>query len=336
MPYEIPGIPGKFYDPGERKENTVILWRFFLADGRRREYSTGTTDRQTATRFALAWLDAHGGRVPDAPVTYAAASEAYKAWKNPRNDDAKWLNRLAERFTDREVGSIVHADLVAAANELLPGASNAHKNRCIMDIGGRVLHYAHEQQWCEYRRIKRFWVSRKSPREPAGDDTISLLRANTEGAERAMLGLLFETGLRITAAVTLLRQKVDSQNCRVLSPLSKTDDIIWLPISQALMIELANLPAYRHGKLFPWRDRHQVYDWLNPLCKRLNVYYTPHMSRHAMATDMQRRKIPDKQAAANGAWADPRSLQRYQSVIPEPIAGRTIQALAKRKRSKAQ
>ncbi|HEX2888899.1 tyrosine-type recombinase/integrase, partial [Vineibacter terrae] len=123
---------------------------------------------------------------------------------------------------------------------------------------------------------------------------------------------------------------------RIESPLSKTDDIIWLPISRALMVELANLDECRRGKLFPWNDRHEVYDWLVPLRERLGVDYTPHQSRHAMATDMQRRQIPDKQAAANGAWADPRSLQRYQHVIPEPIPGRTVGALIpKRKRAKA-
>lgn len=328
MPYKVPGIPGKFYRAGERKDNRAILWRFSLPDGRRPEYSTGTTDSQTATRFALGWLDANGGRVPDAPVTFAAAVEAYKAWKSPRKDDRKWLDRLALRFSDRGVDDIVHADLVGAANELLPTASNAHKNRCIMDIGGRVLHYAHKQRWCAYQKIERFWVSRKSPRQPASDATIALLRANTKSYERALLGVLYETGLRITAAVTLLRNQVDLQERRILSPLSKTDDAIWLPISTELMVELANIKACRRGKLFPWTDRHQVYDWLSPLTKKLKVHYTPHLSRHAMATDMQRRRIPDKQAAANGAWADPRSLQRYQAVIPEPIPGRTIAGLA--------
>jgi hypothetical protein len=53
------------------------------------------------------------------------------------------------------------------------------------------------------------------------------------------------------------------------------------------------------------------------------VAYSPHLSRHALATELQRRRIPDKEAAQYGAWRDPRSLHRYQHADPTPLENRS-------------
>lgn len=74
--------------------------------------------------------------------------------------------------------------------------------------------------------------------------------------------------------------------------------------------------------------RRGVYAWLKPLTKRLGVTYTPHMSRHALATAADAAQIPDKRAPELGVWRDARSLHRYQHVRPQPIPGREAGALA--------
>jgi hypothetical protein len=51
------------------------------------------------------------------------------------------------------------------------------------------------------------------------------------------------------------------------------------------------------------------------------------MSRHALATAAGAALIPDKVAAEMGAWADPRSLHRYQHVRPDAIPGRDAGAI---------
>lgn len=329
MPYTVAGIPGKFHLPGEREDNASIVWRATLAGGRI-EVSTHTTDQRDATRFALDWLERGGGAaVPEGPVTIEAAAEAYIAFADPRKDDVKWARAIASHFDNgrKPIGEIVHADLVKAATVLLPGRANATRNRYVLDVAGRILHYAHEQGWCAYLRVKRFWVSRKSSRKPAADATIARLRKHTTGQERALLGLLFESGLRITACVDMARNDDDLRQRRIASPLTKNDSAIYLTISAGLARELLALPAHANGRLFTWHDRHGVYRWLAPLCKRLKVHYTPHLSRHALATELGRLKIPDKQAAANGAWEDPRSLHRYQEVVPDAVPGRTIARL---------
>lgn len=81
----------------------------------------------------------------------------------------------------------------------------------------------------------------------------------------------------------------------------------------------------REGRFFPWTTGRGVYSWLKPVRDRLGVHYTPHMSRHKLATDAA--QIADKRAAELGVWQDPRSLHRYQHVRPVPIAGRAVDKL---------
>jgi len=57
--------------------------------------------------------------------------------------------------------------------------------------------------------------------------------------------------------------------------------------------------------VFPWGDRHNVYRWLRPLCAKLGVVYTPHQSRHAMATDLRALGYDMQAIAQRGLWRDP-------------------------------
>ncbi|WP_295135388.1 hypothetical protein [uncultured Reyranella sp.] len=96
-----------------------------------------------------------------------------------------------------------------------------------------------------------------------------------------------------------------------------------MPISPVTVTMLANLPEEeKTGRLFPWLTSSGVYPWLKRAKKRAGVHYTPHFSRHALATAAQ--DIPDKKAAELGVWKDPLSLHRYQHVKPEAIPGRHI------------
>jgi integrase len=308
--------------------------------GRRFEVSTGTKDRPSAEKFAADYVAAIlrdrllAGAQVQGPVTFGTAAAAYIAFREPRKDDKMWVEQLSAWVGHRLVEDLRHADLVAAAAELLPGRANATKNRNVIGPASAVLHYAAEQGWCAYRRFRRFPVSRRSPRQPAPDAVMMKLLGTAEGHQRLFLAMLYETGLRVTDLLRLEEEHLDLAGSAILARVSKTADRIRILISPPLVAMLATTPRSKNCRVFPWGDRHNVYRWLRPLCAQLKVSYTPHQSRHALATDLLRRGIPDKQAAEHGAWADPRSLHRYQHAAPAMIEGRSFENLMTPKRGK--
>lgn len=334
----------KYLPPGKRGASWYIRGRD--ASGKF-EVSTGSRTRRGAETFAETYIAERARRrIPGRgeAVAFDAAAEFYKA-ANPHlsKEDIRLIDAVAKQIGDVDCRTVNHAALVQAADALKPGRSDATKNRKVIVPGAAVLHYAAEQEWCDYKRIKKFWESRKSPRQAAPDETMALLMANAEAPPRAkktgrkrdynadhkkvLLALLYELGLRVTDYLRIEWDHVDLQTGRLAVRIGKTDDWATLELSATAVAMLANLPD-KTGRLFPWATRRGVYAWLKPLRERLGVSYTPHMSRHALATAADAAQIPDKRAAELGTWRDARSLHRYQHVRPTPIPGREAGKLA--------
>lgn len=335
--------------PGKRSPFWTIVGRDSLG---RIEASTGQRTREHAEAWGDLFLrERAGGRVPGAGETvgFATAAAHYAAFKNPSRHNAKLIDDVARHFGDIDCRTMTHAMLVGAAHALRPRGSDATKNRKVIVPAAAVLHYASAQRWCSYERIAKFRESRRSTREPASDDDMRLLLANVEAPprsskfarkrdhqvayKRVLLAMLYELGLRIMDTLRIEWQRIDLQAKRVRIRISKTDDFASLELSPELVIMLANLPRHT-GRLFPWSTTRGVYAWLKPLTKRLGVKYTPHMSRHALATAASDAQIPDKRAAELGVWRDTRSLHRYQHVRPDAIPGRGVSSIAGVRRDK--
>jgi integrase len=319
----------KLHKPGERGPFYVVRGSH---RGRRFEVSTGTTDRGKAQIFAQQYAE---GILRDplwsgyqGPVTFEAAADAWLAFKDPPPYERKRVAALKAWFRGRLVSEITHADLVLAANRLREGRANGTKNREVMGPAVSILHYAAKQEWCAYKRFPLFRVPKKSPRKPATDEMMSALLEAAVGKQRLLLAVLYETGLRIGDALRLDRGSLaEIAEGYLVTPVRKNGEAIRIAVSADLARAISSVPLEADGHVFPWRDRHNVYRWLKPLCRKLGVAYTPHMSRHALATELLRRGIPDKRAAEYGAWLDPRSLHRYQHTQPEPLKGRSYKAL---------
>jgi integrase len=326
-------MPYKLLPPGKRGPYWYLRGTFA---GRRVEVSTGTKNSKSAKVWAEDYIaQILRSPVPDpgGPVSFRIAADAFIAWKNPPRQDRGYIDRLSAWFGDRECGTITHAHLIEACDALLPGRAGATKNRQIIGRAAAVLHYAHDQGWCGYRRFKLFKESKRSSRRPARDETMALLIANAEGQQRTLLGVLFETGLRISDTLRIRYRDLDLPANQLRVKIHKTDDVAILTLSPPLVAMLASDGAARKSDddfLFPWRSRWRVYDWLKPLRERLGVHYTPHLSRHALASWARRQRLPDDEAAKLGAWSDERSLRRYQHVEPEPLTDRSVADLLKR------
>lgn len=343
----------KLQPPGKRGPCWYIRWTDDR--GKDRERSTGADTRKGAETFAERYFgELARRRVPGAGETvgFPRAAEAYKAAKpHLSRQDIRKVDAVAGYFSDNDdCRLLTHAHLVDAAEALKPGRTNATKNRFVIGPGAAVLHYAARNKWCSYEPIEKFEVSRKSNRQPATEDTMARLVRHLEDPpeelapqykkaggvdphlayKRILLAILYDTGLRLGHTLSIEWPRIFLADGRIGVDVPKSDELALVPISPATVALLANLPeADKTDRLFPWTTSRGVYPWLARAKKRAGVHYTPHLSRHALATAAQ--DIPDKKAAELGVWLDPRSLHRYQSVKPEAIPGRgfgTVMAAA--------
>lgn len=310
----------QLYAPGRRKGNRAYVFRGRV-NGQQVEKVLEATKRPDAEDEADEFIRKLKGRAPGEVVPFEDAADSYIDGKNLGKQDLAYLETLKKHFRGTDVASILGSHLTTAAHVLADGTSNANKNRAVITPASSVLHFASEQGWCQERRFRRLPVSRRSNKRPVSAETIRLLLANTEGPQRLFLAWLYETGQRITASLQLTRDDLDLPRAIASVTSDKTDDHGQIELSPDLVVMLAKAPHLPSGRVFPWGDRHNVYRWLKPLCKRLKVSYTPHQSRHAMATDLRALGYDMKAIAERGLWRDERSASRYvhhrSGAIPE-------------------
>ncbi len=310
----------QYYAPGTRKGNRTYVVRGSV-NGQQFEKVLAATTRPAAKEEARRFVRKLEGRKPGEVVTFDDAADAYLEGKNLGKQDLAYVERVRRHFKGAAVADMIGAHLTAAAHALANGTSNANKNRAVITPASSILHFASEQGWCAERLFRRLPVSRRSTRKPVAAETIRILLANTAGAEHLFLAWLYETGQRITASLRLTREALDLRRGIAMVTSDKTDDHGQLELSPELVAMLASAPHLPSGRVFPWGDRHNVYRWLKPLCERLGVSYTPHQSRHAMATDLRALGYDMKAIAERGLWRDERSAGRYvhhrSSAVPE-------------------
>jgi len=322
--------PGTRYRNSKRKNRTYIVRA--SVNGQQIEKVLEATTRAAATKEARELLAEIGGGPPGKVVAFEYAANAYMAFRKPRRDDQRWVERLVAFMGSRPVSDIKNDDIRQAADALCPHVQNETKVRYVYTPCSAILHYAAEQDWCPYRRVRRPSFSRLSKRSPASDDTMRLLLANTSDFQHLLMAWLYETGQRITDSLRLLRNDVDLTAGVVRVSSSKTQDKGEIGISPELVAMLANAPQLASGKIFPWGDRHNVYRWLKPLCKRLGVSYTPHQSRHAMATDLRALGYDMRAIAERGLWRDERSAGRYVHHRSTAVGERGVVLLLKKEK----
>jgi integrase len=321
----------QLYAPGTRKgyRRWYVRWSH---NGRAYEAPLEAKTRAAATKEAEQYIAGVKGRPAGAPVSFEYAAQAYMAFRKPRKDDEKWIWRLVRYMGSRDVRDIKSDDIRRAADALCPHVQPETKVRYVYTPASAILHYAAEQDWCSYRRIRRPSYSRRSKRTPASESAMRMLLANTAGHQHLLLGWLYETGQRVSDSLRLMRSDLDLGRALARVGSSKTDDRGELGLSPELIAMLANAPHLPNGRVFPWGDRHNVYRWLRPLCAKLGVSYTPHQSRHAMATDLRALGYDMRAIAERGLWRDERSAGRYVHHRSTAVGERGVVLLLKGKK----
>lgn len=322
-------MPLKLIPPGKRKGNRFYLVRGSVG-GRRYEVSTATGDRGAAATFRRNLLDAISeGRVPGPheAVTFRRAAELYLEFRDlmPKHPDRGRIARLgALPIGAKLCGEVVQADIVEAAHTLLPAAAPATRNREVVAVAAAVLHYAEQNKWCKWLRVRRFKEPRARTRAVT-PEVARLLIANVPPPKqkngghvwhrKLLLTWLFRQGDRISDPLQVAWGDFDMEARTMDQRVGKTDEWRSVPLDDEVWQLLINAPneVKRVGHVFPWRTRSGVYRWLRPMTRDLGVAFTPHQARHSLGKWLNDTGAGLKTIMATLGHADPKSSMRYQA-----------------------
>lgn len=307
----------RLHPPGSRKGN-----RYWLIRGRHRgrivEISTRSTDETVARARldeAIKALDADA-----APLerSFATAAAAYLRFRRLPREQEVFVERLVSALGPLALADVTHAEIVAAAQKLYPGLKPASHNRLVITPAGAILHYAAEQGWCRWLRLKPFKVPRPRTRAVAQVDAAKLMAAAT-GEARALLEVLFGTGLRIGDVLALRWDQIDLRRRLIRLRIAKTGVDRELPLSSLALKGLRRLRSAGRERVWTVQTRWDAYRLLDPAQARSGVVFTPHMARHSVGTWLNQAGEGLKTIMAALGHADPKSSLRYQDADVDTV-----------------
>jgi integrase len=325
--------------PGGRKGNRFYLVRGTV-DGRRIEVSAKTADETAARVFknALETKLLTGG-VPGAgaEVSFRRAAELYFAFKRLKPGDERRIQRLVD-YVDpagrKAVGKIVQADLVAAANALYPKAKPETKNRWAIKPGAAIVHYAAENRWYGWERIKKFQegpVLTRAATDATAEALIAAIEARAIETGKfdknaalfarkrtLLIYWLFRHWNRISDILRVDWTDIDLNAGLYRMYIGKTRVVREKPIDAEVLALLIAEPD-KTGRLFPWTTRAHVYRWLRPLTRKAGIKFTPHMARHYGGTLLNRNGEGLKTIMGALDHSDAKSSLRYQDADQDVI-----------------
>jgi len=308
-----------FYKPGTRRGNRTFTVRGSI-DGQRHELRC---ERATTRAAAQEEWEALKRQVREdsclASATFSDVMEAYVAARNPSRNDRRYLDRLAgawvkaraSAFGKIPAGEIVQMDIDQAASVLYPGAKPSTKNRQAYAPAAAVLHYAAESELIPCRRVAKLKEEEPATRRPAPGAPAALLEVS-EGIQREFIQFLLLQGWRITESLKHGWENTSLKKRTFRVYVSKAKKWKTIHMHPEVFLALAQR-AQDEGPLWPWRDRHVVYDWLRPLCKKAGVKFTPHMARHEWGSQQNEAGGTAKDTMDGNTWTNPKSVMRYQS-----------------------
>ena len=276
--------------------------------------STKTSNKADAQRFKtdLEVKIAQSAGRKHSVATFAEAADLYLEFRRPKKADRGFIERLCAVIGEQPLAEIRQHILVQAANVLYPQGTPATKNRQAFGPAAAILHYAADNDLCPYIRVKKLKEKRPEPRALSKEDAARLIAAS-DGRLRLLLVFLFSQGWRISDALRLQWQDVDLSAATVRYHVSKTDEWLTMPLSLTVFNALRTEPT-RTGRVFPWGNKSNLYRDLRAVCRKAEVFFTPHMARHSFATWLASEGVSAKEIMEAGAWRDHKSVMRYTNV----------------------
>lgn len=321
-----PGKRGKFWVI----RGTVHLFIDKDVITKRVEKSTGTTNKNEAiaAKQEMVRILEEEERVSNV-VTFREASVRYREGKKYSRREQMMIDRINTYLGDMDIREVSRHDLVAAANSLYPTAKASSKNRLVLTPCASILHYAADDanRWREYVKIKKLDEDEVKTRSTTIQVARKLVKA-TKGDKRLLILWLFKHGDRITASLNVLGSDIylkDNYYMRLIGKKKKR----WVKASLDAEVKSALIAVHGakmpQGRIFTWGDRHNVYRWLRPLCKRLKVTFTPHVARHSILSWIGDAGGNEIQIKTKGGHASLKSSERYLASNMKVVSDITAQ-----------
>jgi integrase len=278
-------MPFKLVEPGKRKGNKFYLILGMEA-GRQYEVSTRTADKKLAQRRLVELREKLAGAPKaGARLRFSQAAELYRAWRPPSKTESKRVDKVVGALGRDFVADIQHARLVEIDNQLFPHHAAATKNREVLRPAAGILHYAADNGYRGWLRVKLFEEPRP-PTRAARPAAIEKLINAVEGRRQLFLIWIYYQGTRITQTLRVTWEEgIDLEAGVFRIRNAKGNRWEEFPLQREVLERLEAIPeSERTGRLFSWGDKSNVYRWLRPLVRELKITFTPHMARHTLGT----------------------------------------------------
>lgn len=352
MPFQLPGFPGTFYEPRERKPNVAtIIWRGRKPDGAWTEVVTGKTNHAAAQGIVRRYLEQLHRDTPPAAgatVTLEEAARHYKAKRSPGPDEEKRIDRIVARDGKLVVREIGQAHVTAAAHayrdariearltekQRRPVPSTDTLNREVVTPYRALLHFAHGQGWCEWRVIEALRappteVPRPPPRIATDSGVEALLRAAQGAVVAADARKYAQHEKRATRALYALVLLVHERGYRIAEWLRLRWEWLDLQAGAGQVLITKPKPRWEQFDMSPEaiaalaelqpRAEGRVFPWVYATSvyhrtDDLGVHWRPHESRRAVVTAILRATGDVKQAGAYVGHGSIKTTLRYRVV----------------------
>lgn len=312
-------MPLKLISPLDNRKETPYWYVRGMVRGRLYEVSTKETNRNDAERFKAALENKlyNGIACSDGPMTFKDAALKYLEYRGlSRRDESLTLN-VVSVIGGLYLDNINQDTLVRAAMEIMPNGMASSKNRSVMRPAAAVLHYAAENKWCGYIKVRLFKEKRPMTKAISPKDAQILLKCfEGDKWKKLLLLWLFKHGDRISDVLEIDSKDIDLRRKSYSIYVNKTDEYRDCPLDDEVAKEISSIKksgGLPIGRLFTWGDRHNVYRWLNPVCKKLGIKFTPHMARHSTAVWLRESGAGQKDIQDRLGHADIKSSARYQT-----------------------
>lgn len=290
--------------------------------GQRYTCSTGEANKRNAEAFAAEYETTLRSNSGGGSVTFAYAANAYVEFRQPRNPDAINIPKLIALLGKKLVSEVNQADLVRAASVMVNSGNPATKNRSVIRPAAAILHYAAQNGWCNWMRVKSFKEPEPKTRFVTDAHEEWLLEAVKENPQKRLLIMwLFRQGDRISDILRTKYEDCDLKNLTLKRYISKTERTIILPLDDEICSTLSEWKREgdKSGRIFHWKTHHGVDRWLKRLCKRLEIVFTPHMARHTVGKRLSDSGASLRVIMDKLGHKDSKSSLRYQRGDVESI-----------------
>ena len=328
-----------------KKRRGSPFWQIVGTVGNQRvRKSTSTSDRATAEAQAT-HLEARIRREQlygkEHETTFGDAALAYIESKRTDKKPVcskPYLAEIVRLYGKRTLASFSPGEIQDIAKAIHPEASAATRNRHGIAPFMAVYNHAVARKLAPLIKVERF-TEKPAKTQSVDGDWIEAVRAvMVDPHARAMVRLMFETGMRLGTATAIEPAMLNRDACVIHVPgaLLKNDDDHDFILTAALADELASLPAHKRDpeRLFGFRYGSGFRKHLKRACRLAGVpYVPPHQSgRHSFATTyIVDKNIDPVTVAELGGWKDvamlmkryPHARQAKLRAVVERVSGET-------------